>query len=140
MPRSRLLWFMGRRFRIMRRRRVRVRRPPSRASRLQYQEHKTEAREKILERLEYFNRHYAFSWKAVSIRNQKSRWGSCSKARTLSFNFRLILISPHLLDYVIVHELCHLAEFNHSRAFWARVSETVPDWKSHRAELKKIRL
>lgn len=95
---------------------------------------------RILERLEFWNRVYGFSWKSVAIRNQKTRWGSCSRRGTLSFNYRLILLAPELLDYVVVHELCHLKEFNHSRAFWELVGRGIPDWRARRAELKKIRL
>lgn len=139
-----LLWFRVGRLRL---RRIRVRkayrrkrRPVSRQSKLQYAKYEGEARARIEERLTYFNAHYRFTWKKVTVRNQRTRWGSCSKAGTLSFNFRLALLAPELLDYVVVHELCHLAEFNHSRAFWARVAETVPDWRARRTSLKKIRL
>lgn len=139
---DRLLFNLGRRFRIVRVRSVRrrVKRRASAASKKAYDLHSENARTQILARLEYFNQHYKNSWKKVTIRNQKTRWGSCSKAGTLSFNFRLGLLDPTLLDYVVVHELCHLKQFNHSTAFWALVAETVPDWKRRRAALKKIRL
>jgi predicted metal-dependent hydrolase len=68
----------------------------------------------------------------VQIRDQRSRWGSCSTRGTLSFNWRLVLAPLEVLDYVVVHELCHLREPNHSRRFWKLVEEHRPDWRAHR--------
>jgi len=92
-------------------------------------------------RIAHLNMHYGFSFKKISIRNQKSRWGSCSRTGTLSFSYKIALLPPHLADYIIVHELCHLKEMNHSNKFWALVAETLPEYKSLRAELngKKTR-
>lgn len=74
--------------------------------------------------------------KKVVIRNQKTRWGSCSQAGTLSFHYRLVFLPQRLREYVIVHELCHLAEFNHSQKFWNRVGGIFPDYRERRKELK----
>ena len=68
----------------------------------------------------------------VQIRDQRSRWGSCSTRGTLSFNWRLVLAPFEVLDYVVVHELCHLREPNHSRRFWKLVEMHRPDWREHR--------
>jgi predicted metal-dependent hydrolase len=68
----------------------------------------------------------------IQIRDQRSRWGSCSTAGTLSFNWRLVLAPFEVLDYVVVHELCHLREPNHSRRFWSLVEKRRPDWRTHR--------
>jgi predicted metal-dependent hydrolase len=68
----------------------------------------------------------------IQIRDQRSRWGSCSTRGTLSFNWRLVLAPFDVLDYVVVHELCHLREPNHSRRFWNLVEERRPEWRSHR--------
>ena len=68
----------------------------------------------------------------IQIRDQRSRWGSCSTRGTLSFNWRLVLAPFDVLDYVVVHELCHLREPNHSRRFWKLVEQHRPDWRSHR--------
>ena len=87
------------------------------------------------ERLAHFNQAYGFSYGRVSIRDQRTRWGSCSKKGNLNFNYRICYLPPHLLDYVIVHELCHLGQFNHSAAFWALVAQTLPDHRERRAEL-----
>ena len=73
--------------------------------------------------------------KRIQIRDQRSRWGSCSTAGTLSFNWRLVLAPLEVLDYVVVHELCHLREANHSRRFWRLVEERRPHFRLHRAWL-----
>lgn len=89
-------------------------------------------------RLEYFNEFYNLSWKNVSIKNTKSRWGSCSSSGNLNFNYKIAILPPHLSDYVIVHELCHLEEMNHSEKFWNLVSKTLPEHRELRKELRKI--
>ena len=73
----------------------------------------------------------------IIIRRQKTRWGSCSVNRTLSFNFKLMMLRADIIDYIIVHELCHLKELNHSSNFWFLVEEILPDYKQLRKELKQ---
>ena len=68
----------------------------------------------------------------IQIRDQRSRWGSCSTRGTLSFNWRLVLAPFDVLDYVVVHELCHLREANHSLRFWGLVEQRRPDWRAQR--------
>lgn len=94
----------------------------------------------LIARLEFFNTHYNYKYTSLSVRSQKTRWGSCSHNGTLSFNCRLALLPEKLLDYVAVHELCHLKEMNHSVRFWRLVAETMPDHKERRHELKKYHL
>ena len=101
-----------------------------------YLKHKELARVLVKAKLEHFNQHYGFKYNRISIRNQRSRWGSCSKQGNLNFNYRIIFLPPALADYLIVHELCHLQEFNHSRAFWALVTQTIPHYQTVRRELK----
>ena len=101
------------------------------------QYYKAKAKKVIRERLEHFNRHYQFDYNRVFFKNQKTRWGSCSSKRNLNFNWRLILAPLDILDYVVVHELCHLQEMNHSKAFWTLVSEQIPDHKKRRRWLKE---
>lgn len=72
---------------------------------------------------------YEFTYKHVTIRSQKSRWGSCSANGSLSFNSRLMKFDKDVIDYVIVHELCHLREMNHSKKFWGLVGEIIPEYK-----------
>lgn len=89
-------------------------------------------------RLEHFNHFYQFKYKKVTIRQARSRWASCSKKGNLNFNYRLYFVPPELLDYVIVHELCHLQEFNHSQKFWALVAQKIPDYRLLRKKLKNL--
>ncbi len=77
------------------------------------------------------------SYTKISIRNQKTRWGSCSQTGTLSFNYRLMMAPPEVIDYVIVHELCHLTYMNHSDAFWNKVAGMIPDHAAHRRWLRE---
>lgn len=73
----------------------------------------------------------------ISIRDQKSRWGSCSSTGTISINWRLIMAPPEILDYIIVHELAHLQELNHSARFWKLVEENCPNFRSHERWIKQ---
>ncbi|MGI6239127.1 MAG: M48 family metallopeptidase [Christensenellales bacterium] len=73
----------------------------------------------------------------IAVRAQRTRWGSCSSKGNLSFNWKLILAPLACLDYVVVHELCHLAEFNHSPAFWKRVAHFMPDYTIWKEYLKR---
>ena len=74
----------------------------------------------------------------ITIREQKTRWGSCSSNRNLNFNWKLVLLPEEVLDYVVVHELAHLFEMNHSKAFWAIVERVLPDYKERRELLKQL--
>lgn len=65
----------------------------------------------------------------ITIRDQRTRWGSCSTSGTLSFNWRLVIGPGHALRYVVIHELIHIRHHNHSRAFWSALTEALPDWK-----------
>ncbi len=102
--------------------------------------HKSNALAVIAERVKQYNQHYNFTYKNISIKNQKTRWGSCSHRGNLNFNYKIVLLPEKLLDYVVVHELCHLGQFNHSIKFWNLVAETIPDHKEIRGELSKIHL
>jgi predicted metal-dependent hydrolase len=73
----------------------------------------------------------------ISIKEQRTRWGSCSSKRNLSFNWRLIMAPPDVLDYIVVHELAHLTEMNHAARFWHIVQLYCPDFARHRAWLKE---
>ncbi len=105
-------------------------------SRKDFEKHKEKAALLARERVCYFNAQYGFQFKNISIKNQKTRWGSCSSKRNLNFNARIAFLPAHLADYIIVHELCHLKELNHSPAFWQLVARVVPDHRARRKELR----
>lgn len=96
------------------------------------------ARKIIHERLAYFAPQCEVAYTRVAIRNQRRRWGSCSSLGNLNFNYRVIFLPAQLCDYVIVHELCHLKQLNHSQKFWDEVGKVMPDYKAYEAELRLI--
>lgn len=98
--------------------------------------YREEARRKIEERVAFYHPLTGGRYTSVTIRDQKSRWGSCSSRGTLSFNYRLIFAPLPVLDYVVVHELCHLTHMNHSKEFWDKVASVMPEYKVHRQWLK----
>lgn len=112
------------------------RRVKTKRKNLNYLKYKKQANILIKERLEYFNQFYNYKYGRVAIRNQKTRWGSCSKKGNLNFNYKIVLLTPKQADYIIVHELCHLKEFNHSQRFWDLVAKAVPDYKEVRHSLR----
>jgi predicted metal-dependent hydrolase len=89
------------------------------------------------ERVAYFNQAYKYRYNKIIIKNQKTRWGSCSRKGNLNFNYKIALLPSRLADYIIVHELCHLAEFNHSQKFWNLVARIIPDFFDIKKELRK---
>ena len=95
------------------------------------------AKEYIPKRVAYYAGLLGVDYNTITIRDQKTRWGSCSSKGNLSFSWRLILAPPKVLDYVVVHELCHRLEMNHSPRFWALVESMIPDYKTHRKWLKE---
>jgi predicted metal-dependent hydrolase len=101
-----------------------------------YERYKEEARVLVQAKLAHFNAHYDLVWGRVAIRNQRSRWGSCSKKGNLNFNYRIIQLPEHLQDYLVVHELCHLVQMNHSSTFWTLVAEVIPNYATCRRELR----
>lgn len=102
----------------------------------EYKAHKGAALALAERRTQHLNQHYGFSYQKISIRDQKTRWGSCSKKGNLSFSYKIVLMPEYLADYIIVHELCHLGSFDHSKSFWELVAKTVPNHKALRKELR----
>ena len=86
----------------------------------------------IPERVAYYAQKMGVTYGRITIRNQKTRWGSCSAKGNLNFNCLLMLVPSEVLDYVVVHELCHRIEMNHSSRFWAEVEKVMPDYKMYR--------
>ena len=95
-----------------------------------YRRYRKQAQELIKSKVDYYCRRQNFQYNRLSIRNQKTRWGSCSEDGNLNFSYKLIFLTPEEQDYIVVHELCHLEEQNHSRDFWALVKEILPEYKN----------
>ena len=91
----------------------------------------------IPKRVSYYAKQIDVTYGKITIRNQKTRWGSCSSEKNLNFNWKLILAPPEVLDYVVVHELCHLKEMNHSKAFWDEVGKVMPEYETYKLWLKE---
>jgi len=104
--------------------------------RREYKKHREQAREFVRMKVEKINQIYKFSFAKISIKNHKTRWGSCSKKGNLNFNYKIIFLPERLTEYIVAHELCHLREFNHSHKFWSLVAQTMPDYRERRRELK----
>ncbi|HDQ16617.1 MAG TPA: M48 family peptidase [Candidatus Vogelbacteria bacterium] len=100
--------------------------------------YKEKARQILKEKVEYYNSLYGFLYNKIYIRRGKSRWGSCSSKKNLNFNYRLIFLPEKFLDYVVIHELCHLREMNHGPAFWALVAKTRPDYLEIKKKMKSF--
>jgi len=107
-------------------------------SQMDYKKNKDLARKIIGERVEFFNQHYKFSFRRISVKNQKTCWGSCSQKGNLNFNYKIINLPERERDYVIFHELCHLKELNHSDKFWNLVAELFPDYKKIRKKINPV--
>lgn len=105
----------------------------------EYERHRARALAFVTERALHWNRIYGFEHGRISVRNQKTRWGSCSKQGNLSFNWRLLFLPPEMADYVVVHELCHLSRFDHSEEFWDLVTRTIPDHREIRKKMRRFR-
>lgn len=101
----------------------------------QEKELRERAKSVLAQRTAYFARQVGVTYGRITVRDQKTRWGSCSQTGNLNFNFRLILAPPEVLDYVVVHELCHRRQMNHSAQFWQEVAQVLPDYRERKAWL-----
>lgn len=101
-----------------------------------YLKHKFKALELAERKIEYYNKICNFKFNKINIKNQRTKWGSCSKKGNLNFNYKIALMPERIADYIIIHELCHLKEFNHSGKFWNLVAEFMPDYLKIKEELK----
>jgi len=99
--------------------------------------YKKKAYDFINQRVEFFSRMLKLQHESVKITSAQSRWGSCSEDNNITFSFRLIMTPPDIIDYVIVHELMHIKEKNHSAAFWKLIEVVMPEYKIHRRWLKE---
>ncbi|MCD7783298.1 MAG: M48 family metallopeptidase [Firmicutes bacterium] len=93
------------------------------------------ALEVIPARVRYYSKLVGVNYGRITVRNLVSRWGSCSEGGNLGFNCLLMLCPPEVVDYVVVHELCHIVHMNHSEEYWAEVERVMPDYKEHKSWL-----
>ena len=98
--------------------------------------YREKAREIFVSRTTHFAEVMGLKFGRISIKDQRSLWGSCSREGNLNFNWRVVMAPPEALDYLVIHELAHLKEMNHSRRFWAVVAEHCPAWREHRRWLR----
>ena len=101
----------------------------------QEKELRERAKSVLAQRTAYFARQVGVTYGRITVRDQKTRWGSCSQTGNLNFNFRLILAPLEVLDYVVVHELCHRRQMNHSAQFWQEVAQVLPNYRERKAWL-----
>ncbi|MFZ5639397.1 MAG: M48 family metallopeptidase [Bacillota bacterium] len=95
------------------------------------------ARETFTETADYYKAKLGVEYRAIRIKNQKTRWGSCSQRGNLNFNWRLVMAPIEIIDYVVVHELCHLVYMDHSKDFWRLVESLLPDYRQRKGWLKE---
>ncbi len=100
--------------------------------------YRQQAREILPQRMQPLARTLGVEYGRVSIRAQRTRWGSCSPSGVINLNWRLLLLPQQLCDYVLAHELSHLREMNHSPQFWAQVARVIPDYQSRRRQLRQL--
>ena len=98
-----------------------------------YQEH---ALERLTEKSKRYGRILGVNPKSITLKEYKSRWGSCSDSGKISYNWKIIIAPHRIVDYVVVHELCHMLEHNHSAAYWSHVKSIIPDFNQDRQWLK----
>ncbi|NJD03914.1 MAG: M48 family metallopeptidase [Ruminiclostridium sp.] len=98
--------------------------------------YKDKAREKIQERINYYQPYFDVKPAKITVKDQKKRWGSCSSRKSLLFNWKCIMAPSPVLDYIVVHEMCHLVHMNHSKEFWQLLKRVLPDYENRKAWLK----
>lgn len=103
-------------------------------------EQRSENEGKVKACVDKYAQNMGVSYGKITLRNQKTRWGSCSATGNLNFNYRICYIEQELMEYVVVHELAHRKEMNHSPAFWQEVAYVLPDYSSRRYKLKQYTL
>ena len=118
---------------------VRKRKPRRRSSiTIHYTTHRKEAVALITQKVQQWNKVCGFSYNRITIRNTKRNWGSCTSLKNLNFNYKILFLPEHLQDYIVVHELCHLQELNHSQAFWDLVATYIPEYRASKNALRAV--
>lgn len=116
---------------------VRSPKDPARPRELLNEWYRGKAEALFAERVAFWAARMGIDYRGVRVKDQRTLWGSCSREGNLNFNWRVVLAPPEVLDYLVIHELAHRKEMNHSRAFWALVAAQCADWKSHRQWLRE---
>lgn len=98
--------------------------------------YKDKAKEKITERIAYYQNHFDVKPKRIVIKDQQKRWGSCTKKQELLFNWKCVMAPSPVLDYIVVHEMCHLVHMNHGTEFWSLLKRILPDYESRKEWLR----
>lgn len=99
--------------------------------------YRREAKTYLSKRTDYFCNLLGKNYRQIRIKNQKSRWGSCSKQQNINYNFRIMMAPKEVIDYLVAHEVAHLQEMNHSPSFWQVVESIFPEYQQHRQWLRK---
>ena len=102
-----------------------------------YEDNKNKAYEFAVQKIKQFNESYGYELGRIRIKSQKTIWGSCSRKGNINLNYKIIFLPEHMAEYIVVHELCHIKEHNHSQRFWDLVAQTFPDHKAIRKQLRK---
>ena len=112
-------------------------RPITRYSQKDYLRYRENALSLVEDKARQLSEEHSYSYNKINIKNQKTRWGSCSRKGNLNFNYKILFLPERIQEYIVAHELCHLREFNHSKKFWKLVSKMVPDYTVVKSDLKK---
>lgn len=129
-------WIRAHLQRMAEKKRMREQHREQALSKEELQELATQAMTLIQQKVRYYAQIIGVTYGRITIRNQRTRWGSCSGKGNLNFNCLLLLMPEEVLDYVVVHELCHRKEMNHSARFWEEVEKILPDYRQRRKWLK----
>lgn len=100
-------------------------------------QYKKQAKEYLQQKCQYFCQIMGLKHGEIKINSAKTRWGSCNRKGNINFTYRLLFVPEDVIDYVVVHELAHLKEMNHSAEFWSVVGQTMPDYKARRKKLRE---
>jgi predicted metal-dependent hydrolase len=111
----------------------------AKGTRTEFLQYKNKALDLITPKVEHYSKMYGVNHSKISIRNQTTRWGSCSRQGNLSFNYKVVFLKDKLVNYLVVHEVCHLQQMNHSKKFWDLVAQAIPNYKELRTELQRTK-
>jgi len=100
--------------------------------------YRTLAKKDLAEKIHKYSRIMGVAPIAVKINGATTRWGSCSAKKSINFSWRLIMANDDIIDYVVIHELAHIVEMNHSKRFWAVIENVIPDYKERKIQLKRF--